>query len=77
MFQKNNALIFPNINYCITTLGYQGNRLVKIQKKVVRIITLSKYNSHTEPLKKLNTLKVDFLKLQELNFITNICVYTY
>ena len=65
-----NALILPHINYCITTWGYQGNRLVKIQKKAVRIITLSKYNSHTEPLsKKLNTLKVeDLLKLQELKF---------
>ena len=43
---------------------------MKIQKKAVRIITLSKYNSHTEPLfKKLNTLKVeDLLKLQELKF---------
>ena len=58
------------INYCITTWGYQRNRLVKIQKKAVRIITLNKYNSHTEPLfKKLNTLKVeDLLKLQELKF---------
>ena len=45
-----NALILPHINYCITTWGYQRNRLVKIQKKAVRIITLSKYNSHTEPL---------------------------
>ena len=65
-----NALILLHINYCITTWGYQGNRLVKIQKKAVRIITLSKYNSHTEPLfKKLNTLKVeDLLKLQELKF---------
>ena len=43
---------------------------MKIQKKAVRIITLSKYNSHIEPLfKKLNTLKVeDLLKLQELKF---------
>ena len=35
---------------------------MKIQKKAVRIITLSKYNSHTEPLfKKLNTLKVEVI----------------
>ena len=65
-----NALILAHINYCITLWGYQGNRLVKIQKKAERIIILSKYNSHTEPLfKKLNPLKVeDLLKLQELKF---------
>ena len=42
-----NALLLPHINYCITTWGYQGNRLVKIQNKAVGIIILSKYNSHT------------------------------
>ena len=30
--------------------GYQGSRVVKI-KKAMRILTLSKYNSHTESLK--------------------------
>ncbi len=37
-------------------------------KKVVRIITLGKYNAHSEPiLKKLKLLKVgDIFKLQEL-----------
>ena len=39
-------------------------------KKSVQIITLSRYNAHTEPLfKNLNLLKVeDILKLQELKF---------
>ena len=50
--------------------GYKGNRLIKIQKRAVRIITLSGYNSHTEPLfKQLNLLKIeDQLKLQKLKF---------
>ena len=50
--------------------GYKGNRLIKIKKKAVHIITLSGYNSHTEPLlKQLNLLKIeDQLKLQELKF---------
>ena len=41
-----------------------------IIKKAVRIITVNKYNSHTEPFKKkLNLLKIeDILKLQELKF---------
>ena len=40
-------------------------------KKVIRIITLSKYNSHSEPLfKSLKLLKIkDILKLQQLKFI--------
>ena len=43
---------------------------MKIQKKAMRILTLSKYNSHTEPLFfKLNILKIDdLLKLHELKF---------
>ena len=50
--------------------GYQGNRLNEIQKKAIRIITLNKYNSHTEPLvKQLTILKIeDLLKLQQLKF---------
>ena len=40
------------------------------EKKVVRIITLSGYSSHSEPLfKQLNMLKIaDQLRLQELKF---------
>ena len=43
---------------------------MKIQKKAMQILTLSKYNSHTEPLFfKLNILKIDdLLKLHELKF---------
>ena len=64
-----NSLILSHINYCIIAWGYKGNRLIKIKKNAVRIITLSGYNSHTEPLfKQLNLLKIeDQLKLQELN----------
>ena len=50
--------------------GYQRNRITSIKKKVMRIITLNTYNSHTEPLfKNLKLLKIeDMLKLQELKF---------
>ena len=44
------SLILSYINYFIMAWGYKGNRLIKIQKRAVRIITLSGYNSHTEPL---------------------------
>ena len=65
-----NSLILSHINYCITVWGYKGSRILRIQKKAVRIITLNRYNSHTEPLfKTLQILKIDDqLKLQELKF---------
>ena len=61
-----NSLIVPHINYCIMAWGFESNRIIKLQKKALRIITLSNYISHTEPLyKQLSLLKVDdILKLQ-------------
>ena len=47
-----NSLIVPHINYCIMAWGFQTNRIIKLQKKALRVITLSKYNSHAEPLHK-------------------------
>ena len=45
-------------------------RIFILEKKAVRIITLSKYNAHTVPIyKELKLLKVsDIYKLQELKF---------
>ena len=46
-----NSLILPHINYCIMAWGFHSNRIMKLQKKkALRFITLSKYNSHSEPL---------------------------
>ncbi len=63
-----NSLILSHINYCI--LGYRCGRITKLQKRIVRIINISKYNAHTKPIfKALRLLKVnDILKLQELKF---------
>ena len=65
-----NTLILRHINYCIMAWGYKGTRLLKIQKKAVRIITLSGYSSHSEPLfKQLNMLNIaSQLRLEELQF---------
>ena len=65
-----NSLILSHLNYGILAWGYDHVRLTKLQKKSVRIITLSKYNAHTEPLfKRLKLLKLeDLLKLNELKF---------
>ncbi len=56
--------------YSILAWGYEHSRLKQIQKRVIRIINLSKYNAHTEPLfKKLKLLKIeDILKLNEIKF---------
>ena len=63
-----NSLLLPHINYCLTTWGYQCHILQKLQKRAIRIITLSKYIDHTAPLfKKLNLLIIKvMLELQEL-----------
>ena len=65
-----NSLILSYINLGILSWGYQCDRIIKLQKKAVRIVNLSKYNAHTEPImKKLKLLKVvDILKVQELKF---------
>ena len=65
-----NSLILSHINYGLLVWGYSCVRITKLQKKAVRIISLSKYNAHTEPVfKQLKLLKVtDILKLQELKF---------
>ncbi len=63
-------MIVSHLNYCILAWGYEHSRLNKIQKRVIRIINLSKYNHHTELIfKKLKLLKIeDILKLNEFKF---------
>ena len=65
-----NALLLPHINYCLVTWGYQCKRINILQKRAIRLITLSTYNCHTAPLfKKLKLLTIkDMLALQELKF---------
>ncbi len=64
------SLILSHLNFGILNWGYACERITKLQKKAIRIISTSKYNAHTEPIfKSLNLLKVkDILKLQELKF---------
>ena len=61
-----NSLILSHFTFCITAWGFESSRLFKLQKKAVRIITGSKYNAHTEPLFKENSLLKldDIFKLQ-------------
>ena len=57
-----NALILPHLNYGLKCWGHNNNRILKLQKKVVRIITSSNYISHSEPLFKC----LSILRIQEL-----------
>ena len=72
-----NSLISSHLNFGILAwglakipLGSPCDRIVKLQKKAVRIVTNSSYNAHTEPiLKDLKLLKVsDIFRLQQLKF---------
>ena len=54
------SMINPYLQYGILAWGFNNTRLQKLQKRAIRIITNSKYNSHTEPLfKKTNILKFE------------------
>ena len=64
------TLVNSHLLYGILVWGYECHRLEKIQKRIIRIITVSKYNAHTEPLfKALDRLKLkDMLNLSSLKF---------
>ena len=56
------SLILPHLQYCILLWGFKSDRLFKLQKRTVSIITRSKYGTHTEPLlKALNLLKIEYI----------------
>ena len=53
------SLILSHLQFGITCWGFEWNRILKLQKRALRIMTNSKYNAHTEPLfKELEMLKV-------------------
>ena len=58
------------MNYGLLVWGIECHRLEKVQKKVLRLITNSKYIAHTNPLFcQLNLLKIkDIFKLRLLKF---------
>ena len=65
-----NSLILPHLQYCVLSWGFKSDRILKLPKRAVQIITCSKYNAHTEPLSKtkmLNLLKIeDVMKTKAL-----------
>ena len=66
-----NVMILPYLNYCNLVWGstYKANlqRIVILQKRVIRIVNKAYYNAHTEPIfKKLNLLKFQDIHLMHL-----------
>ena len=50
------SMVQSRLTYCVLAWGFNHQRLAKIQKRFLRIISLSKYNAHTEPLFKSSEL---------------------
>jgi len=71
LFTLYNSLILPYLTYGLLLWGERCGKLLKMQKKAVRLVVNAKYNSHTDPIfKYLRLLKVnDLHSLQELKFI--------
>lgn len=63
-----NSLILPHINYGILCWGFVNtNRILKLQKKALRLITRAKINAHADPIfANLKLLKIDDLFLRLL-----------
>ena len=59
-----NSLILPHLNYNILLWGHRSHKIFKLQKRIIRTITCSKYNAHTDNLfKQLKLLKVEDIHL--------------
>ena len=71
-------LIVLHLFYGILLWGYSTSRLVKLQKKAIRSITCSRYNTHTDPIfKQLTFLKLnDIYPLQQLKLMYKLQNHT-
>ena len=69
------SIIFSHLSYGILLWGYNINRLFKLQKKEIRIISNNTYIAHTEPIfKTLCLLKLsDIYALSILKFYYKYC----
>ena len=65
------SLILPRLYYCNLIWGYKPLRLIKLQKRAVRIISKAKYNSHTETLFKRHQL----LTIEDIHISKKLCFY--
>ncbi len=57
-----NYFVLSHTNCCILLLGHDSNRILQLQWRSIGIISLNKYNSHTEPIfKLLNFLMLTYI----------------
>ena len=65
-------IIMGSQNMC-TSLGFEYQRFIKLQKRFLRIISLSNYNAHTEPIfKRLEIITIkNLFDLNCLKFVYN------
>jgi len=73
------TLIVPHFNYCLLIWGCNMQRITKLQKRAIRIISLNHYTAHTEPIfKSLNLLKLqDIYRLRLYKFYYRLENATY
>ena len=72
-----NTLILPHFNFCITAWGYQCDRIIKLQIKAIRIISISTYNAHTERLEKNRAFCGKSMKLSTHVHYTKTSKFSY
>ena len=77
LLQIYNSLFIVHINYGLPVWGVDTDRLFKLQKKAVRIITGNYYIADSEPIfKSLELLKIDDIyKIKILKFYYNSTIY--
>ena len=66
-----NSYVFPYLIYCVEIWGNTCNShldsLIKLQKKIIRIISFSPYKSHTDPLfKNMKILSLDKIVIHRI-----------
>ena len=78
LLQIYNSLFMAHINYGLLVWGVDTDRIFKLQKKAVRIITGNYYIAHSEPIfKSLELLKIyDIYQLKILKFYYNLTNYS-
>ena len=64
------SMVHSHLNHGLLDWNFDNNRIIKLQKRCVRIITRSTYDAHTQPqMKQLNILSVpDMLLLNSVKF---------
>ena len=70
------SLVYPHLNYCVSAWGgvckTNLQPIVRLQKKILRIITFSSFDSHSDPLfLKLQILPFDFIYKLNLSILMN------